>query len=89
MFVPSLHQVVGVLQCLWILVNSAKVFPVVILDQGTILVAIRVYDELYAKDPLLLPLAMNSVASAGPRPSALMFCSCIVFLQRRARLWSG
>ena len=41
------------MQGLWILVNSAEIIPVVVFDQGAILVAIRIHDKLHAKDSLL------------------------------------
>ena len=51
--VLSLQKVVHVLQGLWILVNPAKIFPVVVFDQGDIFVTIRVHDKLHPKDSLL------------------------------------
>ena len=53
MLVPSLQEVVRFLQGLWILVNPTETFPVVVFDQGVILVAIRIHDKLHADDSLL------------------------------------
>ena len=87
--ISSLRQVLGILQCLWIFVNFAEVFPVIIFDYGVILVVICVHDKLHAED-LLLVIGNASCSFSRSDTSALMFFSpFIVYLLQHAWLWSG
>ena len=54
MLVPSLQQVVCILQGLCIRANPAERFPVLVFYQGAILVTVHIHDKLQSKDSLLL-----------------------------------